>query len=707
MKKLLKIVGLMLLSFVLLLLGAGIYFWHRPEGAVFFAISQLKLPLDIEGLNLDLDVHWPPRIGIELHARRARFTDSSTQSSYEAKRLRVHADLSREGFKISRLRAREVNLVLISSSVVGDNKTMLGELVGQIIDIGPLIERWKPTHAKVRNIHVRVGDQLSPTVDVKGSLRCFGRRGICRIRGDLKLPIQMKVVLNLEAPGDAILKFQSFVRSVGWNAELKGLFVNPNEAQILISGRYIRPLPIVPQADVVRCEIRAYRKSDTVIALNDCLVRGTFRDPRIQATRVDVLVAGAMDENLSGNVSIAPRTYRNNWVDMKGTIHANFDLDTPTGEPTVEIRRETAFLVQLQDVRVLIALLTDLGIPVFAPIHTFDGSLSLEVPPTTRSDMRGFELPFIVRADLGSNQQNLDFIMEGSIGFKAHFEKGRLEGDLRITAGRLQLPPRAVLQKIPEAMPDSRLQMEVPPDEDPDAFQWSLRIRTEGNPIGLRADIFKKDIPLGLDVVLGSNGQFSGDIRIHPVALSLFRRAAEVEGLTVRIPPEKSLEFSKLDGTVRVDYPDYTIRIFVTGSPVKPRVFFVSDPPLTQDQIIAVLLYGEVPEELGSGEQESVNQVSSAVTRQSLTLASMYLFASTPVQSVSFDPATDTLSARFKLGDKTSLNVESQTETKSISEVALSRRIGDRWAITTELPLGEKISDVRGVRTFLDWFLRY
>ena len=65
------------------------------------------------------------------------------------------------------------------------------------------------------------------------------------------------------------------------------------------------------------------------------------------------------------------------------------------------------------------------------------------------------------------------------------------------------------------------------------------------------------------------------------------------------------------------------------------------------------------------------------------TLISLYLFASTPIQSFDYNSSTGIFSAKVKLGEKTSRLVG--TSGGKLAAVGVRKRLGKRWAITTEL----------------------
>jgi hypothetical protein len=86
-------------------------------------------------------------------------------------------------------------------------------------------------------------------------------------------------------------------------------------------------------------------------------------------------------------------------------------------------------------------------------------------------------------------------------------------------------------------------------------------------------------------------------------------------------------------------------------------VRFISDPPLDDNQIVSVLLFGRPQHELGDEEQNSVANTKAAMADAVLGLGSLYFLASTPIESVGYDPDTGRVIARVGLGGGASIEL--------------------------------------------------
>jgi hypothetical protein len=86
-------------------------------------------------------------------------------------------------------------------------------------------------------------------------------------------------------------------------------------------------------------------------------------------------------------------------------------------------------------------------------------------------------------------------------------------------------------------------------------------------------------------------------------------------------------------------------------------------------------------------------------------LASLYVFASTPIQSVLYDPTTGQVTARVSLGGGTTLNLGSNGS--QLSTVGVRKRLGASWSITTAMDPSKENPGTQIVTSFLEWIHRY
>ena len=93
-----------------------------------------------------------------------------------------------------------------------------------------------------------------------------------------------------------------------------------------------------------------------------------------------------------------------------------------------------------------------------------------------------------------------------------------------------------------------------------------------------------------------------------------------------------------------------------------------------------------------------------AMANKAMALTTFFIFASTPIQSIGYNPDNGALSARFRLGDKTSLVMGTNQEKEQ--NVGLRRRIGKGFILSTSVNRDPEDNQTTG-SAFIEWHKRY
>jgi outer membrane protein W len=81
-----------------------------------------------------------------------------------------------------------------------------------------------------------------------------------------------------------------------------------------------------------------------------------------------------------------------------------------------------------------------------------------------------------------------------------------------------------------------------------------------------------------------------------------------------------------------------------------------------------------------------VGNTQAAIKDGAIGLSSMYVLASTPVESVNYDSGSGVVTARVRLAEGTTLNVG--TQSNQVSQVGVRKRLGKHWAVETDVNQG-------------------
>jgi hypothetical protein len=267
----------------------------------------------------------------------------------------------------------------------------------------------------------------------------------------------------------------------------------------------------------------------------------------------------------------------------------------------------------------------------------------------------------------------------------------------------LEAPPLA-LDHPPQAMLDRRFHAEPPPAFMPSKVKRAYNVLASlvtKNPVRIRTNLLPDEIPVALGLRLGSRLSLDGTVEIEPMPVKLFRRTANLRHLKFTF--HDGLPAADLDGELTVQEPDITVRILILGNTGRPVLEFLSDPPLSRQQIVSVLLFNKSVDELDDSEAYSAGSFSQATADGALGLFAFFFLSGTPIESIAYDPVSETYSAKVRIGQKTSLSVGS--DFGGGQQVELRRRLGGRWAVRTEVHSQQGEPD--SLLTLLEWFKRF
>jgi hypothetical protein len=222
------------------------------------------------------------------------------------------------------------------------------------------------------------------------------------------------------------------------------------------------------------------------------------------------------------------------------------------------------------------------------------------------------------------------------------------------------------------------------------------------NPLHLLSNLAKSPIPVVVDISASSEAAPQGHVAVREFPLNLFRRQAFVDKFDlVFTGPETS---PTIDGKMRVEYTDYTITILLLGSLKAPDIKLTSEPPRPQNQLIAVLLFGKEMTDLDDDQLRSIDNFGGAAADGALSLASMYLLASTPVQSIGYNPQSRAFTAKINLGKGTSVNIGS--DLGDYQKLGVQKRLARNWSVETYIERNID-ADTDAVTTLLEWSRRF
>jgi hypothetical protein len=363
---------------------------------------------------------------------------------------------------------------------------------------------------------------------------------------------------------------------------------------------------------------------------------------------------------------------------------------------------------KIQSFQGLRQILDAKNILVPAPFDILDGPLALEINGPARFDRKnGFAFPAVFTTDLKSEGQAVQTITNGEVLLDPRFKSAQADVHLRITSLQLQLPPLDPVLGKPRLLPDSRILRKPRKTTQASAgFQFRLNLEAETETPGairLLSKYFDPYLPLTLQIRNNSKNESSGFIRTEPFDVEYLRRRVRVQKFSLDLKsPEPGL--FPVDGRLRIRQTHYTVFITVKGTVKKPNIILSSQPELPRSEIISVLLYDRTSDQLVSADAAAAGGVEAAMADRAIGLLGLWAFATTPIKSFSYNPATHQYSATVSLSDDVIAGVGTNWE--QTTRLELRKRISRQWMVTADWTPATQEEDANS-RLVLQWERRF
>lgn len=356
----------------------------------------------------------------------------------------------------------------------------------------------------------------------------------------------------------------------------------------------------------------------------------------------------------------------------------------------------------------LVTLFSAENILIPAPLSGLEGTLLLEVKGPVERDVDNWKFPFQITTDLRSERQRMDLQSQGSLQLNVRKRRVLAQTDLILRDVSLQLPPLDPVFGFPKILPDARFQIREPTAvakrKKRTAFQFSVqaRIRTlQPGSLKLLYPLAEPAIPLGLDLTYQSGKPVTGDISVSPFKVTYLRKVSTVERIKLSLNEPNGV--FPVNARFRVDQSPYRVFIDILGNLRSPNILFSSDPYLDRSDIISVLLYGRPNNELVGLDSRTVGSFDAAMADRAIGIIGLWAFASTPIQSFSYNQLSRQYSAQLKLDGDTTLAVGTNWEEATSFEI--QRRLSPRWVVSASVEPTEQ--DQQSSRIRLQWENRF
>lgn len=418
------------------------------------------------------------------------------------------------------------------------------------------------------------------------------------------------------------------------------------------------------------------------------------------------------DEDFSANPLLSLKMQKSalGELSLRTQLETTIDLDKRKIE---KLRaEELTALLRIPSLTSWERLLKDNRWAIPAPLNVLKGSIQLTANGEPTELLRK---DFVVRArlvtELASKTQALKTESDAALKINLQKPEVALSGTVLLKDIAIDLPYLGIEQP-PQFKPDSRfitkqdLKEKIQEEKTDTASSPSflviedIRIQT-AQPMRFSTRLLPNPIPIDVSYRIRNPTLLSGRVLVRQMDLELFKKKATLQKFNVR--KYKNSDVQDLDGLITYKTSEVLIKILIVGTTEKPTIELLSDPPLSRQQILSVLLYNKSLQQLADEEKSTASQMDQALLNNAFGLLSLFFLSSTPIESVYYDPTTQSYTAQVRLDDQTSLSLGSDFEKSQ--QFTLRRRLGGPWSISTELEQTEDASDV--VTTLVEWFKRF
>lgn len=322
-----------------------------------------------------------------------------------------------------------------------------------------------------------------------------------------------------------------------------------------------------------------------------------------------------------------------------------------------------------------------------APFNVMDGIVVMKFD-VKKGEENEVKIHSVTNIDLSSSKAALNMDIEVEAGVPVMtFRPDVIEIGLTFHEVKIELPKLSKRAPPPQFLPDKRFKKGAykPPVEDKNATEVNLHLTAlNRKSLHINTNLLDEAIRLNFDLLIGNGKVKKGHVTVLPLKTKIFKRPIHLKKFVVKFQaPLEPVVYAE----ILFPLPEYKITLDLEGPVNKPRYSFRSDPPLPQNDIYAVLLFGRPLQDLDPDDKTAAQKTNEILANGILSLSVLYFLAGSPVEYVGFDPESKNATAQFGLGRKTSLRVGGGQEGMNSG---IRHSLGKGWYIDTSVQNKEK-----------------
>jgi hypothetical protein len=509
------------------------------------------------------------------------------------------------------------------------------------------------------------------------------------------------------------------------HANFAGSFANEHLRGRLTGAYYLRNASVLDRIEVANCTLSggldaAHFVCQPVLKIDPARKKEwaaswkRFQGPRSIAAEIRLDLNKEANNDYRAKLAATTRPVNAKLYDFKFKANLESSYKDYSKKGYRAIEGTSSFALRVPHFEPLAELLNSTGLVLVpAPANTLSGLVYAQSDEARIHDGQLY-VPIKIGTNLVSVDQRLK--TQGLVEIGGKLEKARFQAclnsfQLDIQDSLLQMP-RFRVTNPPRFFGDSRfdkpvtklklLQTQAEKKKKlaksgcPEPF---INVTTR-KPVRIVTHHLPTPLPVSFEYVAGGKTHLLKDrinVDIDNYEAELLRRKVEVENLNIAIGKNDTM----VNGRLSMNYPQYKVLLDIRGPTDRLNFALSSLPPLPQQDIVSLILYGRPTSALSENQMGSVNDMSAAMADAALGLFSLYVFASTPVQSVGYDPQSRSVVAAVGLGGDYTLNVGGGAE--GLSEVGITKELGHNWRVTTTFddPTQQNLNNLQAL---LEWY---
>lgn len=408
---------------------------------------------------------------------------------------------------------------------------------------------------------------------------------------------------------------------------------------------------------------------------------------------------------VTGFIDVAP-------FEVSGQLQLPQDGDFTSLNFLKKTLLQTTLKISLKEVRKNLSSLAPVPFNEWpAPLNAMEGEINIVV--TTKESEASDTLILVAdtKVDFTSKGQSLVFeVRFSSLLDLATYRFFDLSAEVDFKRVAIQLPRLSKKEAPPQFFPDSRIKRKVGLSEAEEKknkaapSDLKLNFRTaEAQALRIKTNLLDEDLRLKFDFAVSNGKVRQGYLDLLPLKTKIFKRPIEI--------PQARITFQAplpplFHGTINFLLPEYKITLKLEGPLSDPRHTLSSLPPLPQNDIYAVLLFGRPLADLDPDAQAATSTTNQILAQGILSLSVLYFLSGSPVEYIGYDPGSGEARAQIGLGKKTSLRLGAgQGGSRS---TGIRRSLGRGWYLDNSVQTNPSSqSETRDYGVMLERIIAY